>query len=77
MTVVKNISASENFLSLADTKKKCMDNVYEECKNKRLLRKLQENFGCTPFGLSLAAIKEWVSVFGLHFDLLYDLYTTM
>ena len=61
MTVVKNISASDNFLSLADNKKKCMDNVYEECKNKRLLRKLQENFGCTPLGLSLTAIKDWVS----------------
>ena len=65
MTVVKNISASENFLSLSDNKKKCMDNVYEECKNRELLRKLQENIGCSPLSLSLAAIKEWVSVFGL------------
>ena len=61
MTDVKSISASENFLSIVHDKKKCMDGVYEECKNRRLLRKLQQHFGCTPFGLCLAVEKEWVS----------------
>ena len=48
---------------LSDAKKKCMDDVYEECKNRRLMKKLQQKFGCTALGLSLAANKELVILF--------------
>ena len=61
MTDVKNISANDNFLSLADNKKNCMDDSQEECKSRSLLWKGLQYSNCTPFGLSLDAKKELVS----------------
>ena len=39
LKAVKKISGNDNFLSLSDDKKKCMDDVYEKCKNRKLLKK--------------------------------------
>ena len=55
MTDVKNISVTDNFLNLPSNKKKCMDDAYDECKTRSLLRKGLQYFNCTPFHLSLAA----------------------
>ena len=61
MTVVKNISVTDNFLSLPNNQKNCMDDVYEECKTKSLLRKGLQFYNCTSFGLSQAVKQKLVS----------------
>ena len=43
MTAVKKISVTDNFLKLPMKNRKCMDDVYEECKATNLLSKGQQN----------------------------------
>ena len=63
MTALRNITVTDNFLSLSMNDKLCMDDDYDNCVARGLMRNINDAIGCSLFGNIEKRIQHKVSRF--------------
>ena len=74
LTNVKKITVTDKLIGLSMEQKQCMDDVYEKCIARNLLKNGKETSGCSYFGLSMATNMEVDVKITIFYDFKYQSY---